>query len=82
MARAARIAGQCGLFQSHRGMEIAMCCHAFVAPSCFEQYERRGGLAFRKDVINLRGLVSRTNSEGAEVESVVYECVCGDAPVC
>lgn len=51
-------------------MEIAVCCRACVA------------LVLRKNVINVRGLASRTNGEEAEVESGVYEGVCGDAPVC
>lgn len=81
--KAAWIAGQRGLCQSHHIMEIRMCCRAFVGPFCFKQ-ERQ--VVFRKNVINLRGLVSRRNGGGAEVQSgmSVSFCVClrGDAPVC
>lgn len=54
----------------------------FVAPSCFKR-ERR--VVFRTNVINLTGLVSRRNGDGAEIQSGMYECICvwwGGAPEC
>lgn len=66
--RAARRAGQRGLCQSHRvngNRNVLPCiCSAFLGSS----YLGRMSL--------IRGLVSRTNGEGAEVQSAASEPVC------